>query len=175
MNFEKNQLLEVEIVDMNSDGEGVGKQDGFPFFIKDAIIGDKAQIRITKLKKNYGYGRLEKVITPSPFRVDPPCAFHKQCGGCQLQAMSYTRQLEFKESKIRNNLIRIGGFSSEEIASCMEKIVGMEEPFHYRNKAQYPVGMNKTEKLLPAFMQAERMISLPTRIVSLVQQKIKKF
>lgn len=151
MNFEKNQLLEVEIVDMNSDGEGVGKQDGFPFFIKDAIIGDKAQIRITKLKKNYGYGRLEKVITPSPFRVDPPCAFHKQCGGCQLQAMSYTRQLEFKESKIRNNLIRIGGFSSEEIASCMEKIVGMEEPFHYRNKAQYPVGMNKNREVITGF------------------------
>ena len=111
MGFEKNQSLTVEITDMTSDGEGIGKVDGFPFFIKDAIIGDQVRMRITRVKKNYAYGRLEKVLTPSPFRVEPECAFHRQCGGCQLQAMSYARQLQFKASTIRHNLIRIGGFA----------------------------------------------------------------
>ena len=99
MNFTKNQLIEVDVVDVSSDGAGIGKVDSFPFFIKDAIVGDKAQIRVTKLKKNYGFARLEKVLTPSPFRVNPQCSYHKQCGGCQIQAMHYDKQLELKESK----------------------------------------------------------------------------
>lgn len=143
MNYQKNQLVTVEIIDMTSDGEGIGKIDGYPFFVKDAIIGDIAEIRITKVKKNYSYGRLEKVSTPSPFRVLPGCAFHRQCGGCQVQAMDYARQLEFKENKVRNNLIRIGGFEPELIDGIMEPIVGMEEPLRYRNKAQYPIGTDK--------------------------------
>lgn len=143
MGYEKNQMITVEIVDMTSEGEGIGKLDGYPFFIKDTVIGDIAQIRVTKVKKNYAYGRLEKVLTPSPFRVNSPCPFHKQCGGCQIQAMSYERQLQFKESKVRNNLIRIGGFSPEALNQVMDPIVGMEEPFHYRNKAQYPVGVDQ--------------------------------
>ena len=142
MDYEKNQILTVEITDMTSEGEGVGKKDGFPFFIKDTVIGDKAEIRVTRVKKNYAYGRLEKVLTPSPFRIDPECAFHKQCGGCQIQSMSYEKQLEFKEARVRNNLIRIGGFAPEKIDNIMEPILGMEEPFYYRNKAQYPVGQN---------------------------------
>ena len=143
MNFEKNQIITVEIVDMTSDGEGIGKLDGFPFFVKDAIIGDQAQIRITRVKKNYAYGRLEKVLTPSPFRVEPKCNFHRQCGGCQIQAMNYGRQLQFKQAKIRNNLIRIGGFAPDAVDQIMEPIVGMKEPFYYRNKAQYPIGEDK--------------------------------
>ena len=151
MSFQKNQILMVEIADMTSEGEGVGKLDGFPFFVKDTVIGDRAQIRVTRVKKNYAYGRLEKVLTPSPFRVEPVCAFHRQCGGCQIQAMSYERQLRFKQSRIRNNLIRIGGFSQELVDRVSEPIVGMEEPFHYRNKAQYPVGVDKNGKPVAGF------------------------
>ena len=151
MNFQKNQVVTVEIIDMTSDGEGIGKIDSYPFFIKDAIIGDKAEIRITKVKKNYSYGRLEKVITPSPFRVLPDCAFHRQCGGCQVQAMDYARQLEFKQNKVRNNLVRIGGFAPELIDGIMEPIVGMEEPFRYRNKAQYPIGTDKEGNPIAGF------------------------
>ncbi len=143
MEFQKNQLLTVNISDMSSEGEGVGKVDGYTFFIKDTVIGDEAQIRVTKLKKNYGYGRLEKVLTPSPFRVEPSCRFHKQCGGCQIQAISYQKQLSFKQDKVRNNIVRIGGFEEEQVNQIMEPIVGMELPFHYRNKAQYPVGTDK--------------------------------
>ena len=71
MNFEKNQLITVDIVDMTSEGEGLGKLDGFPFFVKDTVIGDQALVRIVKLKKNYGYGRLEKVIRPASCRREP--------------------------------------------------------------------------------------------------------
>lgn len=151
MSYEKNQILTVEITDMTSEGEGVGKLDGFPFFVKDTIIGDKAKIRVTRIKKNYAYGRLEKVLTPSPFRVEPKCAFHRQCGGCQIQAMSYERQLQLKESKIRNNLIHIGKFSLEMLEDVMEPIVGMEEPFYYRNKAQYPIGTDKEGNPIAGF------------------------
>lgn len=151
MDYEKNQTLTVEITDMTSEGEGVGKKDGFPFFVKDTIIGDKAEIRVTRVKKNYAYGRLEKVLTPSPFRVEPKCAFYRQCGGCQIQSMSYEKQLEFKQTKVRNNLIRIGGFAPEKIDKIMEPIVGMEEPFYYRNKAQYPVGTNREGEPVAGF------------------------
>lgn len=113
MNFEKNQLITVDIVDMTSEGEGLGKLDGFPFFVKDTVIGDQALVRIVKLKKNYGYGRLEKVIRPASCRREPKCSFHKSCGGCQIQAMSYESQLTFKQTKVKNNLIRIGGFEEE--------------------------------------------------------------
>ncbi len=143
MVYEKNQLLTVEITDMTTDGEGIGKIDGYPFFVKDTVIGDLARIRVTRVKKNYAYGRLEKLLSQSPFRVEAKCPFHRQCGGCQIQAMSYEQQLQFKESKVKNNLIRIGGFAPEFLSTVMEPIVGMEAPFHYRNKALYPIGQDK--------------------------------
>lgn len=151
MDFQKNQLLTTEIIDMSTEGEGIGKVNGYPFFIKDTIIGDQVEIRVIKLKKNYGYGRLEKVITPSPFRVMPSCSFHRQCGGCQIQAMGYEQQLAFKQNKVRNNLLRIGGFQPEELDRIMEPVVGMEEPFRYRNKAQYPIGRDKEGNSVAGF------------------------
>ena len=151
MDYTKNQIVTVEITDMTAEGEGIGKYEGYPFFVKDTVIGDRVQIRVTRVKKNYAYGRLEKVLTPSPFRVEPRCAFHRQCGGCQIQTMSYEQQLKFKESKIRNNLIRIGGLSPDLLDEIMEPIVGMEEPFHYRNKAQYPIGADRSGNPVAGF------------------------
>ena len=141
--YSKNELVTVTIKDIGTDGEGIGSVDGFMLFVKDAVIGDTVEARITKSKKNYAYARMEKVLTPSPFRVLPKCEYHRQCGGCQLQTLSYEKQLEFKHNKIRGNLIRIGGFDADFVDRVMEPIVGMEEPFYYRNKAQYPVGTNK--------------------------------
>lgn len=151
MEYKKNDYVTVTIEDIGTDGEGIGRVNGFTLFIKDAVIGDTVEAKIIKSKKNYAYARLEKVIEPSPFRVQPKCVYHRQCGGCQLQSMSYEKQLEFKQQKIRNNLIRIGGFSPEFVDSCMEPIVGMEEPFHYRNKAQYPVGVDKEGNPITGF------------------------
>ena len=151
MEYKKNDLITVTIEDIGSDGEGIGKVDGFTLFVKDAVIGDTVQAKIMKSKKHYAYARLEKVVTPSSFRVKPECAFHRQCGGCQIQALSYEKQLKFKQQKIRNNLIRIGGFSPEFVDMRMEPIVGMENPFHYRNKAQYPVGYDREDNLITGF------------------------
>lgn len=151
MEYKKNDVVRVSIEDIGSDGEGIGKVDGFTLFVKDAVIGDTVEAKIMKAKKNYAYARLEKVLVPSPFRVEPKCAYHRQCGGCQIQALSYEKQLEFKQSKVRNNLLRIGGFSAECVDACMESIVGMDEPYHYRNKAQYPVGINKDGRIVTGF------------------------
>ena len=149
--YKKNDIVTVKIDDIGNDGEGIGKVDGYTLFVKDAVIGDTVQARITKCKKNYGYARVEKVVTPSSFRVEPKCRFHRQCGGCQIQVMSYDRQLAFKQDKVRSNLIRIGGFAEDEIDKIMEPIVGMDEPWNYRNKAQYPVGYNKNGDLVVGF------------------------
>ena len=151
MEFKKNDICQVTIEDIGTDGEGIGKIDGFTLFIKDAVLGDKVKAKIMKAKKNYAYAKLEKVLSPSPFRIEPKCQFHKQCGGCQIQAMEYGKQLEFKHNKVRNNLIRIGGLDAEYVDSIMEEPVGMEIPFYYRNKAQFPFGKNKEGKTITGF------------------------
>lgn len=149
--YGKNDIVRITIEDIGNDGEGIGKTDGYTLFVKDAVIGDVIEARITKCKKNYGYARVEKVVTPSPFRVEPRCPVHRQCGGCQIQAMSYEKQLAYKQNKVSNHLQRIGGFSPEQIDAVMEPIVGMEEPWHYRNKAQYPVGYDKNGEPVVGF------------------------
>ena len=86
--MKKDDLIQVKIEDMGADGAGIGKMDGFALFIKDAVIGDVVEAKIMKMKKNYGYARLMRVIEPSPFRVEPKCPVARQCGGCQIQAMA---------------------------------------------------------------------------------------
>ena len=147
MEYRKNDIVTLKIEDCGIDGEGIGKADGFTVFVKDAVIGDTVRAKIMKAKKNYGYGRLEEIITPSPDRVEPKCQFARQCGGCQLQTLSYEKQLEFKTSKVRGHLERIGGFTD----IPMEKILGMDQPFHYRNKAQFPVGKSKDGRIITGF------------------------
>lgn len=151
MAYEKNDMVTVTIEDVGMEGEGIGKIDGFPLFIKDAVVGDTVEAKIIKSKKNYAYARVEKVVTPSPFRVEPPCKSYRQCGGCQIQALSYDRQLAFKQDKVRNNLLRIGGFSEAEVDRVMEPVVGMENPLRYRNKAQYPFGTDKQGNPITGF------------------------
>ncbi len=149
--YKKNDMVTVEIEDIGNDGEGIGKAEGYTLFVKDAVIGDVVEARITKCKKNYGYARTEKVVTPSPFRVEPKCPFHRQCGGCQIQALQYEKQLAYKQDKVRANLVRIGGFTTEQADAAMEPVVGMEEPWHYRNKAQFPVGYDREGNLAAGF------------------------
>ncbi len=149
--FQKNDILTVEITDIGADGAGIGKADGYTLFVKDAVLGDVARVKIVKPKKNYAYARLEEVLKASPYRIEPRCAWHRQCGGCQIQALSYDKQLEFKLQKVKNHLIRIGGFSEEETGQKLTGIIGMEEPFHYRNKAQFPVGYDREGKLITGF------------------------
>lgn len=147
MEYRKNDIVTLEIVDCGTDGEGIGKADGFTVFVKDAVIGDTVTAKIMKAKKNYGYGRLMEILKPSPYRVEPVCPSARQCGGCQLQAVSYEEQKVFKEKKLRGHLERIGGFRD----LPMEPLIGMDEPYHYRNKAQFPVGRNKEGRVITGF------------------------
>ena len=153
--MKKNDVFTVTIEDMGEDGAGIGKTDGYTWFIKDALIGDVIQASVMKMKKNYGFARLVKILEPAPARVEPRCPVARACGGCQLQELDYREQLRFKERKVYNHLKRIGGmdrlFLPEDRekaagvldAVVMEPIIGMEDPWRYRNKAQYPVGLGK--------------------------------
>ncbi|SDB31717.1 23S rRNA (uracil(1939)-C(5))-methyltransferase RlmD [Eubacterium oxidoreducens] len=146
----KNQEVTIEITDIGNGGEGIGKINGMALFVKDAIIGDTARVKITKLKKKYGYARLMEVIEPSKDRVEPRCSLARRCGGCQIQEMSYERQLTFKEQKVLGNLERIGGLKGLKL----DPIIGMEEPYHFRNKEQFPIRKGKDGKAVAGFFAA---------------------
>ena len=150
-NYQKNDMITVAITDMGMDGEGIGKVEGFTFFIKDAVVGDVVEAKVMKVKKGYAYARLMNIVTPSSFRVEPRCQFHKQCGGCQIQALDYKEQLALKQKKVTDHLTRIGGFDKAFIDSVMEPVVGMNSPWRYRNKAQFPIGQDKNGNLITGF------------------------
>ena len=169
MEFKKNEVLTVEIQDIGSEGEGIAKVDGYPIFIKDAIPGDIVKIKIIKAKKTYGYGRLEEMIQPSKDRVEPRCPVARQCGGCSIQHYSYKKQLEYKQNKVKNCLERIGGFTG--IEEKMAPILGMEDPWYYRNKAQFPVGLNKEGSIITGFY-AGRTHSIIDNTHCYIQAKI---
>lgn len=151
----KNEIYEIEIVDMGNDGEGIGhvsdRQNGksFAVFVKDTVIGDKARIRIVKVKKTYAYGRLEELICPSAERTTPVCDKARSCGGCSLMHMSYEKQLEYKYNKVKSCLERIGCVTDTD--KIMEPPHGMETPYFYRNKMQLPVGRNKDGNIVIGF------------------------
>lgn len=173
--MKKNDIYELTIEDIGNDGEGIGhiKEDVVPFnmnaepvgaesgvdsredergiavFVKDTVAGDVVRVRIVKVKKRYAYGRLEEIITPSPYRVDAVCPRARSCGGCSLMHMSYEKQLEYKWNKVKNCLERIGGL--EDAETLMEPICGMEDPYHYRNKMQFPVGLSKDGRVQIGF------------------------
>lgn len=168
MEMKKNDRFVLKIEDMGENGEGIGRLDGYIWFVKDAVIGDVIEAGVTKMKKQYGFARLIRVIEPSEYRTEERCPSARRCGGCQIQAVDYQEQLRLKEKKVYNNLKRIGGLSSlllpggeetteqtkeetERNAVVMEPIIGMEHPWRYRNKAQFPFGRNKDGKIVTGF------------------------
>ena len=171
LNLKKNQEVSLTIEDFTKEGEGLGKYQGFPLFVKDTVIGDEVKVSITKLKKNYGYARLVELIKPSEDRVTPLCPVARQCGGCKLQQISYDKQLHFKKGLVEGCLTRIGGFEKEDIEQKMEPVYGMEEPWHYRNKAQFPVGYDKEGNLVAGFY-AGRTHSIVANTNCAIQAKV---
>jgi len=151
LSMKKNEKIIVTIEDIGVNGEGIGKVGGYTLFVKDAIIGDVVEAIITKPKKNYAYAKMLQVMEPSKHRVQAKCPVARKCGGCQIQELSYDAQLEFKAKKVYGNLERIGGFSKEVLDKVFEPICGMEEPFYYRNKAQFPIGTDKDGKIVTGF------------------------
>lgn len=156
--LQKNDLIRLEITDLTEEGQGVGKKDGLVFFVKDSVMGDLVEARILKAKKNYAYAKVEKLLEASPYRITPLCPVAGKCGGCQLQHLSYEKELAWKEDRIAQSLIRIAGLSPEEVESKKEGILGGVLS-RYRNKAQYPVqnGMKiREEKTVSGRAFAER-------------------
>ena len=144
--FKKNDEITLTIEDISDDGSGIGKSDGFIFFVKNALPGDEIRAKVMKVTKSYGFARMEELIKPSVGRCKAKCGAFEKCGGCSLQNFKYEEQLEFKYNKVKNDLIRIGGFSEDHIDKILQPVVGMDEPYRYRNKAQYPVRMGKDGK-----------------------------
>ena len=140
--FKKNDLVVLEIIDLTEEGQGVGKCDGLVFFVKDSVMGDVVEARILKVKKNYAYAKVEKLLKASPYRATPLCPVAGKCGGCQLQHLSYEKELAWKEDRIAQSLIRIAGIPEEEVRKRGEGILGGKTE-RYRNKAQYPVQNGK--------------------------------
>ena len=179
MEIKKNDKFVITIEDMSEDGAGIGKLDGYIWFVKDALIGDVIEVSAMKMKKNYGFARLVRVIEAAPGRVEAQCPVARACGGCQMQELSYEEQLKFKEKKVYNHLKRIGGLEnlylpgevpemdgSNAPVGCegesvqpadgqapivMEPIIGMEHPWRYRNKAQFPIGTDKNGQPVAGF------------------------
>ncbi len=143
----KGDIVTLTIDDIGTNGEGIGKVNGYTLFVKDAVVGDKIKAKIIKEKKNYGYGKLLDIIEKSKYRVVPECAVAKQCGGCQIQQMNYQSQLQYKQNLVKENLEKIGGLKGIEVLP----VIGMDTPYHYRNKAQYPVGVDKEGKVVIGF------------------------
>lgn len=137
--IKKNEIYNLKITDLGNHGEGIGKIDNFTLFIKNALPGETIKALVTKVNKSYGYGKLIEIIEKSPYRVEPKCPVAGKCGGCTLQHLSYDKQLVAKQNKVLQNIQRIGGFENIKV----EPVIGMDEPYHYRNKAQYPVNCNK--------------------------------
>ena len=159
----KNEIYEVTIEDIGTEGQGIGHIDGEAVFVKDTLPGDKAVVKIIKAKKTMAYGRLMEIKVPSESRVNPLCDVARSCGGCTLQHMDYKAQLEFKWNKVRELLKRVGGIENPdelmeyvdtdgtmhaEIRKCA---YGLDEPYHYRNKMQFPVGLDKEGKAVLGF------------------------
>ncbi|MGO4889737.1 23S rRNA (uracil(1939)-C(5))-methyltransferase RlmD [Anaerobacillus sp. MEB173] len=177
----KNEYVEVTFEDLSHDGAGVAKINGYTLFVPKGLPGEKAKVKVIKVKKGFGIGRLIDIIEQSPDRTEPPCSIYHQCGGCQLQHLSYEAQLKQKQKQVKDVLTRIGGLPHVPVHS----VLGMEDAWRYRNKAQVPIG-EMEGGLVGGFYQerSHRIIDLDDcliqhdendRIIQLVKDIAKKY
>jgi 23S rRNA (uracil1939-C5)-methyltransferase len=145
---QKNEYIDVLFEDLTHDGAGVAKVDGYPLFVPNALPGERAKIKVIKVNKGYGFGRLIELTEKSPYRVEIPAGESHKYGGCQLEHISYEGQLKYKENQVRQVLTRIGKLEDVKV----HPILGMNNPWYYRNKAQVPVG-EKDGKLIAGFFK----------------------
>ncbi len=162
---EKNEYIDVAFEDLTHDGAGVAKVNGFPVFVQNALPGESGQVKVIKVKKGYAFGKLIKHHTISEQRVEAPCPVYKQCGGCQLQHVSYEGQLQFKQKQVKDVMARIGHLPDVPVHSTL----GMNDPWRYRNKAQVPVA-EREGSLVAGFYQ-QRSHDIINMDACLIQQQ----
>lgn len=143
MEIKKNEEYVVDIIDNGMEGEGIAKIDDFVIFIPGAIKDEKVKILIVKVLKTHAYGKLLEIIEKSPYRVEEDCLTYKRCGGCSLRHIDYEETLNIKQKNVQNLVYKTFGENSIDV----EKTIGMGNPYHYRNKAQYPVGLDKAGEI----------------------------
>lgn len=144
---QKNQCYEITIDAVGSNGEGIGRIEGFLVFVKGGAVKDRLRIKIVKVNKSYAYGKIEQILSASPDRCQAACPAYARCGGCNLMHISYPRQLEIKRQLVSDALIRIGGLDCVQV----EPVIGLENPFHFRNKSQFPVSENRENQPVTGF------------------------
>ena len=152
-----NDILDLKITDMTVNGDGIGKaDDGYPLFVGGSVVGDRVKAVVTKVNKTYGFARIKKIIEPSGYRDKPACPHFEKCGGCSIMHTSYDMQLETKKNLVVNNLAKIGQYPEGSYA--FEGIIGAENPWHYRNKAQFPVGIKDGEAVCGFYQKSSHTI-----------------
>lgn len=145
--MKKNDLISLEITGMTSEGSGVGRHDGMVVFVANSAVGDQLTVRIIKAAKTYCIGKIEAIETPSPARIEADCPVFAQCGGCVYRHISYESELDIKTQRVRDALDHIGGLES----LPLRPIVGSEKTDRYRNKAQFPIGLDRDGKPILGF------------------------
>ncbi|PTM56486.1 23S rRNA (uracil(1939)-C(5))-methyltransferase RlmD [Desmospora activa] len=146
--------LTIEIDNQSHTGDGVGKVDGFTIFVPSSLPGERVKVKVTKVKKTYAHAQVEEWETTSPDRVEPPCPVFERCGGCQLQHLAYPAQLEMKRCQVVDSFARIGGLEEVRVLP----VRGMEQPWHYRNKAQVPFAKRRGETVAGFYASASHAI-----------------
>lgn len=156
--WRQGELVEVTITDLSHSGEGVGRFEGRVVFVPDTVTGDRAMVRLVRVKPQYGYGKLHELLERSPYRVRPSCIVADKCGGCQWQQVDYGYQLEAKRNLIVQDLERIGGFAQPPV----DPVLNVVEPLAYRNKATYPLARSQTGQVQAGYYQkgSHQMINL---------------
>ena len=147
MEIKKNQEYIVDIIDYGMEGEGIAKIENFTVFIPNAMKGEKVKILIVKVLSSYAYGKLLEIIEPSPYRIESDCSTYQRCGGCSLRHIDYEETLNIKQNMVQNLVNKTFNKNVK-----VKPTIGMGNPYHYRNKAQFPVGLNKqNEKVVGVF------------------------
>jgi len=156
--LKKNDIYQTEIIDYTTEGSGVCKIDSFAVFVPSSAVGDKAEVKILKSAKNYAFGKVETILSPSPNRISPDCDIFNQCGGCTFRHITYQSELDFKQKRVYDALTRIGGIDG----SLISEIIGADESDFYRNKAQLPVTVNSEGNVKVGFFapRTHRVIAL---------------
>lgn len=148
------QIVEVQVTGLGSSGEGVGKLNGFAIFVKGALTGETVKVQLTEVKKTYALGKVTEIVKASTERVEPICPIYAECGGCQLQHLSYAGQLKEKEQQVRDALVRLGHLKDTVVLPT----IGADNPLYYRNKMQFPVSQLKGKLEIGCFAEATHRV-----------------